>query len=91
MYPQIADALDISFLNKLGLNRKVGSMTTLLPDKLIVGSATTQLEAGDGLTGITLITSLSYKHIEQLLTITDTPKRLFYEIECLRAYSDFYD
>lgn len=85
MYPQIADALDISFLNKLGLNRKVGSMTTLLPDKLIVGSATTQLEAGDGLTGITLITSLSYTHIEQLLTITDTPKRLFYEIECIKG------
>lgn len=32
-----------------------------------------------------LIQSLSYSHIEQLVTIEDETKRLFYEVECIRG------
>lgn len=32
-----------------------------------------------------LLNSLSYTHFEQLITIDDTSKRAFYEIECLRG------
>ena len=38
-----------------------------------------------GLSGKELVTKLSFTHIAELLAIQDTPKRAFYETECIRG------
>ena len=69
----------------LPINQIVGSATTLLSNNPIMGSLTTQLDNQPIIPPQKLLSKLSYTHIEQLLNIDNPLKRTFYELECIKG------
>ncbi len=84
-YPQIAEAIRGSLPAILPGLEKVGSVTPIFNHDVIVGSANPHLNSGLLVPGDKILAKLSYTHIEQLLSIDESLKRTFYEIECIKG------
>ncbi|MEM7373180.1 MAG: PDDEXK nuclease domain-containing protein [Bacteroidota bacterium] len=85
LYPHISEViLSEKYVENQEI-KKVGSLTTQLESTKKMGSAIPQLRVDLLTDPQKLITTLSYTHIEQLLSIHDPLKRAYYEIECLKG------
>lgn len=80
-YPQIVGTLPPLFPGSSKIVRSVTALSGLNSSAPIVRSVTAQL----AIPAEKLLSSLSYTHFEQLITLDDPLKRAFYEIECIRG------
>ena len=90
MYPQIKmailmrDVVPVEFASRVLPSKWFMDVNSSQLGK--VGSATPQLQNTEVQNyALSLLTRLSYTHIEQLLTIEDAAKRRFYEKECIQG------
>jgi predicted nuclease of restriction endonuclease-like (RecB) superfamily len=84
-YPQLALPIRGSLSPELKDDRKVGTVTPLLPDLPKMGTASPQSQDDLFVPGEKILLKLSYSHIELLLGIDEPLKRTFYEIECIKG------
>lgn len=73
VYPEIVESAAAQF-------------QTLIPQRIAIVSKT--VRSATALSKVnpqTLISRLSYTHLEQMLTVDDDTKRAFYELECIRG------
>ncbi|MDR0909421.1 MAG: PDDEXK nuclease domain-containing protein [Spirochaetaceae bacterium] len=79
LYPQIVGTANPLFRQLLPPDiAKVGLATPLLPDSETLRKST-QID------GQTILSKLSYTHLDQLVNLDDETQRLFYEIECIKG------
>ena len=76
VYPQIRETLPPEFTARLQWKANWGDT-----DSRIVQSKTSQF----GIASSDLVQKISFSHINELISIEDDTKRLFYEVECIRG------
>ena len=87
LYPHLQSEIAprMHFLSNLPPITKVGTVSPQLDAIQKVGGASPQSENRLYVPADKILNNLSYSHIEQLLQIDDTLKRMFYEIACIKG------
>jgi predicted nuclease of restriction endonuclease-like (RecB) superfamily len=88
-YPQIEPLVASQIQNspiRMSLTSELEKNENLDSQLRILGSLTSEFQLSEfQLKGSIIVQSLSYTHIEQLITIENSIKRSFYELECIKG------
>jgi predicted nuclease of restriction endonuclease-like (RecB) superfamily len=83
-YPYLSEAIRGSMPPEFHRKQKWETLSPVFNITEKVGTLTPQFEVGLFVPGDKILSKLSYSHIELLLGISETLKRTFYEMECIK-------